>query len=225
MSEGALHRRIAADLTRRITEGTWHPGDQLPSRAALAVEYGVHEQTLRLAVTLLRRRGLLEGEKRHRLYVAYPPAVRTLTDPDAAWPHGSETIEHARCRAGDDVAARLGLEPGVYLNRETQECWDPGGRSAMLITTWWRGQRREHARCVAELGAVALSEVQAHALGLTVDTLAYRLVRTRLDASGVPLETADLILPVDRWLVRLDTQARRASPPLPADSPGVEIRE
>lgn len=208
MSEAALHRRIAADLTRRIAEGHWNPGDQLPSRVALAAEYGVHEQTIRLTVVLLRRQGVLEGEKRQRLYVAYPPAVRTLTDPDAPWPHGSETIGHARCRATPELAVRLDVEAGVSLQRETQECWDPGGRSAMLITTWWRGRRRDHTSCVAELGTVLLSEEQAHALGLLVDTVAFRLVRTRLDAAGVPLETADLILPVDRWLVRLGSQAR-----------------
>ncbi|GGR32682.1 hypothetical protein GCM10010219_41920 [Streptomyces netropsis] len=53
-------------------------------------------------------------------------------------------------------------------------------------------------------GLAPLSESQAHALGLAVDTLAYRLVRTRLDVSRMPLETADLILPLDLWLLRFN---------------------
>jgi DNA-binding GntR family transcriptional regulator len=73
----------------------------------------------------------------------------------------------------------------------------------MLISSWWRGQRRPHASYAAELGVVSLAEEQAHALGLLVDTLAYRVVRTRFDVQGRPLETADLILPMDRWLIRL----------------------
>ncbi|MEV5940663.1 GntR family transcriptional regulator [Streptomyces sp. NPDC051994] len=212
MPQRAVYRRIAADLQRRIGAGEWRPGEQLPSRADLAASYGIHEQSVRLAVTFLRRQGIIEGEQRRRLYVAYPPAVRTLVDADAPWPHGSETIEHGRVRADAELAGRLECVLGAPLNRETQECWDPGGRSAALITTWRRGRRRPHTSCVAELGAVLLREDQARALGLTVDTVAYRLVRTRLAASGVPLETADLILPMDRWLVRL-----KPAPASPSD--------
>lgn len=208
MAERAVYRRLAADLRRRIGAGEWRPGDQLPSRADLAASYGVHEQSVRLAVTFLRRQGVIEGEKRRRLYVAYPPAVRTLVDPDAPWPYGSETIELGHVQADLELAGRLGCPRGVRLSHETQECWDPGGRSAALITTWWRGRRRQHASCVAELGTALLGEGQARALGLTVDTVAYRVVRTRLDSAGVPLETADLVLPVDRWLVRLGSAAR-----------------
>jgi len=203
MSADALHRRIAADLQRRITGGEWRPGDQLPSRAELGAGYGVHEQTVRLAVRLLRKRGFLEGEARRRLYVAYSPAVRTLTDPDVDWPYGVDIISVDRCRATADLAARLAVPEGVLLHQEVLECWDPGGRSAMLVTSWWRGRRRRHAAAAVELGVVALSEGQAHSLGLTVDTVAYRLLRTRLDSAGRPVETADLVLPMDRWLVRL----------------------
>lgn len=203
MTERALHRRIAADITRRIHQGEWHPGQHLPSRANLAADYGVHEQTVRLAVTLLRRQGILEGEQRKRLLVAYPPAVRALTDPDAPWPHGSDTTDGRHSRATPDLAGRLDVPVGTTLHREVQECWDPGGRSAMLITSWWRGRRREHATWVVEVDTARLDEEQAHALGLTVDAVTYRVARTRLDANGRPTETADLILPIDRWTLRV----------------------
>lgn len=201
----ALHRRIAADITHRIAAGHWPPGEQLPSRADLAAEYHVHEQTIRLAVILLRRRGLVEGEKRRRLVVvAHPPAMRTMTDPDADWPYSSETTDTRPVRATAELAARLDVSVGSTLQQETMECLDPGGRSAMLTTSWWRGRRTRHAAAVIEVGVMQLSETQAHALGLAVDSVAYRLVRTRLDASGMPLETADLILPLDRWLLRFN---------------------
>ncbi|WP_031189789.1 MULTISPECIES: GntR family transcriptional regulator [Streptomyces] len=200
--DGALHRRIAADLTRRIQQREWLPGDQIPSRAALAAEYDVHEQTIRLAVTLLRKRGLLEGEQRSRLFVAHPPAMRALINPDADWPHPSETTDTAPRRATAELAARLDVPVGTRLQHETVECLDPGGRSAMLVSSWWRGRRQPHDSFVVEVGVLELSERQAHALGLTVDTLAYRLVRTRLDAAGRAVETADLVLPMDRWVLR-----------------------
>lgn len=202
MSADALHRRIAADVQRRIAAGEWRPGDQLPSRTELAAEYDIHPQTVRLAVGLLRRHGIVEGEARRRLVVAYPPAVRTLTNPDAPWPYGCDVIDRGDCRAGEELAGRLAVPVGAVLHREVHECWDPNGRSAMLATMWWRGRRGAHDAVVVEVGSVPLAEVQAHSLGLTVDTVAYRLMRTRL-GDGAPVETADLILPMDRWQLRL----------------------
>lgn len=199
----ARHRRIAADIRRRIADGEWRPGEALPSRAELASELGVHSQTVRLAYVLLRRTGVLEGEERKAVYVAHPPAMRTLTDPDAEWPHSSETTDTRPRAATVELAERLGVHVGATLQHETVECLDPGGRSAMLVSTWWRGRRRPHASYAAELGCMELKAEQAHALGLLVDTPAFRVVRTRFDHAGRPLETADLILPMDRWLVRL----------------------
>lgn len=199
----ARHRRIAADIRRRIAAGEWRPGEPLPSRAELAAELGVHPQTVRLAYVLLRRTGVLEGEERKAVYVAHPPAMRTLTDPDAAWPFSSETTDTRPRPATMELAERLGVRLGATLRHETVECLDPGGRSAMLVSSWWRGVRRPHASYAAELGVASLSVEQAHALGLLVDAVAFRVVRTRFDHEGRPLETADLILPMDRWLVRL----------------------
>ena len=199
----ARHRRIAADISRRIAAGEWRPGEPLPSRAELAAELGVHPQTVRLAYVLLRRAGVLEGEERKAVYVAHPPAMRTLTDADAPWPFSSETTDTRPRPATVELADRLGVHVGAVLRHETVECLDPGGRSAMLVSSWWRGQRRPHASYAAEVGAVALAAEQAHALGLLVDAIAFRVVRTRFDHEGRPLETADLILPMDRWLIRL----------------------
>ncbi len=199
----ARYRRIAADIRRRITAGEWRPGESLPSRAELAAELGVHPQTVRLAYVLLRRAGVLEGEERRAVYVAHPPAMRTLTDADADWPFSSETTDTRPRAATVELAERLGVHEGAMLRHETVECLDPGGRSAMLVSSWWRGQRRPHASYAAELGVTSLTEEQAHALGLLVDTVAFRVVRTRFDVHRRPLETADLILPMDRWLVRL----------------------
>lgn len=203
MAERALHRRIADDLIRRIHQGEWAPGEQIPSRAALAAEYGAHEQTLRLAVILLRKDGVLEGEQRQRLYVAYPPAVRALSNPDSDWPHGGEVIDAGTCRASADLAGRLDVPVDATTRWETLECWDPGGRSALLVTSWWRGRRRKHVSAVIEVGTVRLDARQAQALRLPMDTVALVVQRTRLDASGRPVETADLVLPADRWRVRL----------------------
>ena len=199
----ARYRRIADDIRRRITDGEWHVGEPLPSRRVMAGEYGVHHETVNLAYTLLRRTGVLEGEERKQVVVAHPPAVRTLTDVDAVWPYSSETTDTRPRPATEELAERLGVAPRTVLQHETVECLDPGGRSAMLVISWWRGHRRPHAAFTAELGTVPLGADQAHALGLLVDTPAFRVMRTRLDVHGTPVETADLILPMDRWRIRL----------------------
>lgn len=202
----ARFRHIAADIRRRIEAGEWTAGEALPSRREMAAAYGVHPQTMRLAHRLLRRQGVLEGEERRAVYVAHPPAMRTLTDADASWPFASETTDTRPRPATVELAERLGVPTGTVLRHETVECLDPGGRSAMLVQSWWRGRRVPHVSYSAEVGAVALEVGQAHALGLLVDTLAFRVVRTRFDQDGRPLETADLILPMDRWLIRLASE-------------------
>jgi GntR family transcriptional regulator len=199
----ARHRRIAADIERRITNGEWLPGDQLPSRAALGRDYGVHEQTIRLAMVLLQRRGVVESQgERRRVEVAHTPIVRTLSDPDAPWPHRSETLPRGTTRASDELADRLDVGTGVSLHWETEERADTAGRSSMYVTTWWRGRRRPHVSYTATVDVVLVDREQAAALRLAVDTLALRVVRTRLDGSGRAVETADLILPRDRWRVQ-----------------------
>lgn len=202
MPRVARSRRIAADIERRIAAGEWLPGDPLPSRAELGRRFGVHEQTVRLAVILLQKRGILESQgERRPVEVAHAPVVRTLTDPDAPWEYGTETTPRGHVLATDELARRLDLNPGVRLNWETEERFDPIGRSAMYVISWWRGRRRRSEGFTAMVDTVLVGHDPAAALRLPVDTVALRVVRTRLDGSGRPVETADLILPRDRWRV------------------------
>ncbi|NUP46150.1 MAG: GntR family transcriptional regulator [Catenulispora sp.] len=204
MPPPARHRRIAADIERRIAAGEWLPGDRLPSRAALGREYHVHEQTVRLAVVLLQQRGILESQgERRPVEVAHAPLVLTMTDPDAPWPYRVETTARGITTATDQLAERLDINPGLRLRRETEERLDAAGRAAMYVTTWWRGQRRPHVSYTATVDAVLAGREQAAAVRLPVDSVALRIVRTRLDAEGVPTETSDMILPRDRWQLRL----------------------
>ncbi|MER5866646.1 winged helix-turn-helix domain-containing protein [Kitasatospora sp. NPDC002040] len=56
-------------LRTRITAGEWPPGTSLPSRAALAAEYGVSDAVLQRAQETLIRDGLLEGQTGSGTYV------------------------------------------------------------------------------------------------------------------------------------------------------------
>jgi GntR family transcriptional regulator len=200
----ARSRRIAAAIEWCIAAGEWLPGELLPSRAELGRRFGVHEQTVRLALVLLRDRGLIESRgERLRPEVAHTPIVRTFTEPDAPWLWSSETTPRGTTTASEETAQRLDLNPGVRLHWETEERADVTGRSSMHVTTWWRDRRRPHAAYRAHVDAVFIDADQAAALRLPVDTVALRVVRTRLDEAGNPVETSDLVLPRDRWRIEV----------------------
>ncbi|MBH0247448.1 hypothetical protein I3W98_38960, partial [Streptomyces cavourensis] len=50
--------------------------------------------------------------------------VRTLTNADLPWPYSTETTDTRPRPATEELAARLGVKPGVMLHHETMECLD-----------------------------------------------------------------------------------------------------
>ncbi|MEO3930930.1 winged helix-turn-helix domain-containing protein [Micromonosporaceae bacterium B7E4] len=78
---GSLTQRVIDDLTRRIHAGEWRPGTRLPSRAQLAAEYGVSEQTIRNAGRELVTAGLLESVRRGGWYVRLGPPAEESAPP------------------------------------------------------------------------------------------------------------------------------------------------
>ena len=55
----ARYRAVAADIARRVKAGEWAAGDPIPSYQQFAAKYGVGVATIRLAVRLLGRKGLV----------------------------------------------------------------------------------------------------------------------------------------------------------------------
>lgn len=56
---GSLYLQIASILRRRISMGDWKPGQQLPTLEDLSREFGVARVTVRQAVGLLEKEGLI----------------------------------------------------------------------------------------------------------------------------------------------------------------------
>ena len=198
------YQRVAEEIRRRIADGVWSPGAQLPSRRRLAAELGVTDVAVRMGMALLRRAGELEGTQRSRLFVAHPPAVRTLIDPDGDWPYlTGDGGGLGACSADSGLADRLDVPQGQRLRWYRMECLDPDSRPSHLVTTWWVGRRVDrwdHCAAVAEFHELTAGE--AEHLGLLVGTRAWLVQRTRYVADR-PVETADLVLPADRWQIRL----------------------
>src|SRR5512142_1014301 len=57
--ERPLYRSLATRLERRIAEGRYPIGSQLPPEPALEQEFGVSRITIRQALSMLKRRGLV----------------------------------------------------------------------------------------------------------------------------------------------------------------------
>jgi DNA-binding GntR family transcriptional regulator len=93
---------------------------------------------------------------------------------------------------------------GRRLRWERIECLDPDLRPSHLITSWWAGRRAvTWTRSVADAGLHHLTTAEADAIGLTRGVPAWLVQRTRYNEAGHPVEAADLVLPADRWRVRL----------------------
>ena len=70
------YAQLSAILRRRIERGEWPPGAQLPTLEALVVEFGVARVTVRQAVNLLARDGLVSAQRGRGTFVTGPPARR-----------------------------------------------------------------------------------------------------------------------------------------------------
>ncbi|MEU1602280.1 winged helix-turn-helix domain-containing protein [Micromonospora matsumotoense] len=58
------------DLLRKIKDGRYPPGSQLPSGRDLADDYGVSQSTISRAVARLREQGVLVGRPGRGVFVA-----------------------------------------------------------------------------------------------------------------------------------------------------------
>ncbi len=67
-----LHRRIRADIERRILTGEWHPGDRIPFEHELMAQYRCARMTVSKAIASLVEAGLIVRRRRAGSFVAQP---------------------------------------------------------------------------------------------------------------------------------------------------------
>ena len=69
MAAGHAYERLAAELSREFVRGLWQNGDPLPSEHALAGAYRVSRRTVRQALDLLQRDGVIsKAQGRYTIY-------------------------------------------------------------------------------------------------------------------------------------------------------------
>nr|WP_297429037.1 GntR family transcriptional regulator [uncultured Actinotalea sp.] len=116
--------RVARELERRVLDGTYPPGSQLPTEPDLCVEFGVSRTTVRAAVGTLQDRGLVSREQGRGTFVRsadhvdltmFLDANLSMTAVIRAAGHdpGTTGVTVAEEVPAGPVADALGLPPGA----------------------------------------------------------------------------------------------------------------
>ena len=80
MSGVPRYRQVAAILEREIRDGTWRPGNAIPSQTQLAQRFGIAKATAGHAHAHLAERG----------FVVAVPGIGMVVRPVAAWPPATD---------------------------------------------------------------------------------------------------------------------------------------
>ncbi|WP_332010781.1 GntR family transcriptional regulator [Streptomyces uncialis] len=249
--KAAPYLRVAAVIQERIADGTWAPGDRLPSRTELGDQLGVGENVIRRAQELLISQNILEGrpgagtyvrapfERRPLPRIPQPGAAGAVRGPAPAGFTGTwEADSTAKVPAPPGIAGRLGVEVGELCVRTAYELltdrlpvmlctsWEPmtvtGGTIVVLpeggpyaghgVTARMAQLNITIARVVERPRPVHVGRDQAQLLGIAAGAQATLIERTHYDTTGRPVETADLLVPADRWDITYDITLPPAPP-------------
>ena len=103
-----IYRQIQDQIRYGIASGRLHPGEQLPTVRALAVDLSVNPNTVIKAYTELERQGVLTTEQGSGTFVAPLPAV-------ALTPEEQQAKLRALCAEFLSQVARYGFSPDEVL--------------------------------------------------------------------------------------------------------------
>ena len=254
MSPGALvafhpsvprHLQIQRVLRTRIESGEWEIGRAIPTEMALVEEFAVSRTTVREALGVLAREGLIVRHRRRGSFVrprppgARPPAVTNLVLGYQAQVKviGIETVP-----APGHIVEPLALERGMPVTRLVRlELRD--GAPLAVVVNYMRPSLGQRIRA-RDLTRVSLLEFLRDRLSIRLgvirqslearlpDVDTARLLRTDLtqpvlvlrlivaDTDGHPIEVSDAFYRADRYRYELETRLPPAGrrPPLREES-------
>ncbi|KIH98720.1 hypothetical protein LP52_11275 [Streptomonospora alba] len=235
----ASYQRIADELRRRIITGELTSGERMPSRQALADEFGVGPRVAADAVQQLVAEGYAVSRTGSGTYVRPKPPLRRLTRSwyresrggspfradmaaqarSGGWESASETVP-----ASEEVAARLAIEPGAEVMR-TGYTFTADNEPVMLSTSYEPlaitrgtpvvlpeegpyagrgvvermreiGQRILHANELVTARSTDVAEADRLRIGRGTAVI---VIKRTYYTQDHPVETADIIVPSDRY--------------------------
>jgi GntR family transcriptional regulator, phosphonate transport system regulatory protein len=124
LTRNPIWAAIAGTLTAEIRGGHYHPGDKLPTEAALAARFGVNRHTVRHALASLAESGLVHARRGSGVFVTARPTeyrlgqrVRFHQNVLAVGQTPSRRITRAETRAADtEEAGALALPTGEAVH-------------------------------------------------------------------------------------------------------------
>ncbi|MFC8455210.1 GntR family transcriptional regulator [Kitasatospora sp. NPDC057223] len=227
-SEVPPYLQISDDLRRRIGEGEWRPGERLPSRAQLALAYGVGANVLQRAQERLIAEGLLEGRPGSGTYVRTPTergrTVRSryserrgdspfrVEQRERGRTGSWESKSYVRTPAPEHIARRLRIATGDLTVRTCYE-YLSDGRPAQLSESWEpMSVTADTPVLMPELGPLAGRGVleRMASIGVVVDFAVEvprpgRATAEQANLLGIP--TGDLVTLIERTYFDLDGRA------------------
>lgn len=218
MTRNALWSSIAEALLSEIAAGHYHPGDKLPTEAALSARFGVNRHTVRQALATLATAGQVHSRRGAGVYVTARPTdyplgrrVRFHQNISASGRTPSRKINHIETRPCNDREARaLGLATGDAVHViEGISLADgqpiaafrsvlPAGRFPGLLSELQTSGSvsgalaafgvKDYMRASTRITAKLASPLLALSLQMPVGGAILRSVAVNVDAGGAPVE-------------------------------------
>ncbi len=241
-----LHVQLRQAILRRVEQGEWPPGSQLPGERALVAMFGVSRTTVRQALEQLEVDGALIRRHGQGTFVARPPVVENLA---ALRGFAEELVEQGLdpqvqvlragpARAAPEAAQALGLSadaPIVEISRIVRVAGEPlfSDDSYLPASVGHLVLAAEPSRSIySALEAVGFrivrgeqsiearvaDRVEARLLGVPAGSPVLLIRRTAQLADGTPVEYRRAVYRADRYRYRI-TLVRRPPASAPASPP------
>ena len=118
-----LFAQIRELIVERIKSGEWKPGEPLPSETEFGVFYNVSQGTVRKAIAEMAAENLVVRFRGKGTFVTSQSEEREhshffhlVPDDGAKEPPTTRQVACRRRKASKEIAAKLGLEPGVEVS-------------------------------------------------------------------------------------------------------------
>ena len=155
-----VYMQVADSLVERIEQDGWAPGHRMAPERALAEEFGVNRRTVRQALGVLERRGLVERRQGSGTFISAPRLERGASE----FFHFTDGIRQRGFAAGSRVLNFERMVPSRLVADELDHgVVDTTGAGDLyasgVLVGLSRGASLESA---ARLGSIAAAEIIGH---------------------------------------------------------------
>lgn len=227
--------QLATLFRRRVEQGVWRTGQQIPTVDELAAECGVARATIRQALDQLEGEGLIERFRAKGTFVRKPPRERLWCEVETDWSGLLRSREGANIEILADTPGRDGSEipssigkPAARYRHLRRRHWRDG--QAFLLADVYLDERlspkvtdadlrsKTALRLVAGIPGMRISDARqtltigaadvetAAALNLPLNAPVAHVLRAAVDGRGVLVLVANGIYRGD--VVRLDVKLK-----------------